>query len=151
MKTSLRIFGILLLGLFAISMVGCNGEDPPPPPMVEVEPPAPPSPEEQLTGQYTLTRYELDLDGLIVAFEPPTVTGSLVIVNGGSFFAEFVDNEGNETVIRSSKWSATATNVIIEDDPTTITYTLQGTTLTLVLSDPDLEGISITLDWKKTA
>ena len=152
MKTSLRILGILLLGLFAISTVGCERkEDPPPTPITPVEPPAPPSHEEQLTGQYQLTRYELNLDGLIFTFQPPTVTGSLVIVEGGSFFARFVDNEGAETVIRSNKWSASATNIILEDDTSVITYTWQGTDLTLNITGPDPEDLSVTLDWEKKA
>ncbi len=159
MKTSLRILGILLLGLFAISVVGCwRTEDPPQPPPIEDDPP---SPEEQLTGQYRLTwvelklevpaEAELELDELIFELEPPDVTGDIVMVNGGSFFMAYVYHEdGTEVVWKSDKWSATDTNIILEDDPTTITYTLSGTDLRLVLAHPDLDG-AILFKWEKKA
>ncbi len=147
MKTSLRIFGILLLGLFAISMAGCNGEDPP---IVnggggEV-PPDPPSPEEQLAGEYELIRLESNVGGVIEAYEPPAVEGNMVLVHGGSIYVFYIDQYGDEHTSRSDAWSATATTITVEGDPAR--YTLQGTTLTLFFEEPEFD-LTTTTKWKK--
>ena len=148
MKTSLRILGILLLGLFAISTVGCERkEDPPPTPITPVEPPAPPSHEEKLAGEYELTRAETKFDdGTIVGFEPPLAQGSLILVNGGSYYLEFSIEGSGERNNRGDKWSATATTITFGES---VSYTLQGTTLTLTEERDD--GLVLIMHWKKKA
>ncbi len=142
MKMSLRILRLLLIGLFAVTMLGCGGDDPPPP----LPPPPPPeeTPEEKLAGEYELIRAETKVDdGAIVAFEPPLAQGSLILVAGGSFYLEFsIEGLGGDSG-RGDKWSATDTTLTLgEGDPDS--YTLQGTTLTITAG-------TVILQWKKKA
>ena len=143
---SLRIFGVMLTGLFAIFMSGCNGEDGQPidsQPIIE----KPLSYEAQLAGEYELTKMEVTADGAGVSAEPPLVTGTLTLIEGGSLYMSF-SGEGEfaelGSTARGNSWSATATTLAVEGDPAR--YTLRGTELTLII---DEDGATVTLTWKK--
>ena len=144
MKTSLRILGILLLGLFAISTVGCERkEDPPPPPITPVEQPAPASHEEKLAGEYELIRLENNENGVIEVYEPPTFEGNMILVHGGSMYTIYID-EGDEHTYRSDAWSATTTTITYDEK--SVSYTLQGKILTITGEHDD---VIVTEKWKK--
>ncbi len=127
MKTRLRILGILLLGLFAIPVVGCEiTEDPPP--TVPIE--QPPSHDEQLAGKYELIRLELIVDGRVdTVSEPPAVEGSLTLVRGGSLHM-FIELSGTIANVKSDSWFATGTTINI-DNSEYFLYTLEGEILTI--------------------
>lgn len=127
MKTRLRILGILLLGLFAISMAGCERTEDPPSARLIVEPP---SHVEQLAGKYELIRLEHIVDGRTDSVnEPPVVEGSLTLVRGGSLHM-FIELSGTVGDIRSDSWLATGTTINI-DNSEYFLYTLEGEILTI--------------------
>ncbi len=137
---SLRVLKVLLIGLFTISMIGCellddgDGGTERETPMEIVTPSN--SYEKELSGTYSLTSVTKDVT---VKLEPPDVEGFLLIFSGSSI-ALNVKEAGlfGETIINitSPKWSATSTQIIVEGDYHY--YELQGTDLTLILHDEAL-------------
>ena len=136
MKTNLRILGILLLGLFAISVVGCGREENPPPPEDYVK---------KLAGDYELIRFEENEDGGIIGLEPPAIVGTLVLVEDGPVYISIVaSGAGYEDIRTLETWHATATKIFFA---TPTDYTLQGDVLTIITKDSD--GSTTTVKWRK--
>ena len=151
MKTSLRIFAILLIGLFAISMVGCNrNEEEKPPPVTATL-----SHEEKLAGEYELLRFEENFYGDINAKVPPAIEGSMVLQNGGAAYFYFTEEYELEVVSETNEakaWSATATTITFIDDygHHSLDYTLRGDVLTMTSDQSDDEGVDYEeFTWKK--
>ena len=159
MKKRMLFHVILLLTLTWGGFSGCdNGEDIVTPPEVEIEPDSP-SPEEQLAGLYDLIRFDYEGDSLDVTppLEPPIATGTLVMFEGDTFTLKWEVKEkdgGTSMQIGPKKWEASTTNILLDDSDASISYTLQGTILTLkVRVGPDLVGWvprEQILVWKKT-
>ena len=154
MKISVHILRILLAGLFAISIVGCERtEDPPPPtPITPTKPPL--SHEEKLAGEYKLTRIEYNEDGVIEVLETPEIEGTLTLVHEGSLYMSISEAGDYEDCFRADTWNVTATTLTFDfedysgSDTLQGTYTLQGTTLTLIIEEPESD-FTITMKWKK--
>ena len=144
MKNKFQIFQLNLACLFAIFNVGCGGDD-----TEETGPKTvtPPTPMEQLAGKYTLASLEMNIEGVILTLEPPSMFGEMSLGSGGGDWSvTFVATEtGISENATGTSWSANATTITLSPEPPE-PYTWDGTHLTFTeVSD----GIEITLKFQK--
>ena len=141
MKTGLHTLGLLLAGLLAVVIIGCGPDDED---VMKTEGETP-TPEEKLAGEYKLIQRETDHveDQWDQVDKPPDYEATLILIHGGSVVMSGV-YYGAEVSEHADTWSATATTITIGDD--TRSYTLQGTTLTIIFED---DRRTATEKWKK--
>lgn len=121
MKMSLRILGIILVGLFAIFTVGCGQDE-------DVEP--------EEAGTYTLV--STTLLG-ITLHAPEFVTGELNLNSGSNWTMDLDDEKYG-----GDSWDPVAN--ILYSGSDRIPYTFDGDTLRFTIRDDDAE---IDFVWRK--
>ncbi len=133
MKNSFRVFALMLVALFAIAFVGCGGDD-------EDEA------MDELTGKYTATEIEVEVDGSSIVVRPPDLFGQLNLnVGGGSWSMNYVFDGGDKVDHLGYSWSANGTILSLDGDPTS--YAWDGTYLTFSTSDGT--GLTVHFKWQK--
>ena len=133
MKMSLRILAIFLVGLFAISMIGCDRDS-------ETSD----TPEEKLAGKYSLSSAQIEVDGIVDTFEGLNTFGSFILNYGGTYSMS-LSIEGRPLIWEGDTWSATASRLTFDGrDSRGFDYELNGSILTL--SD---EETSLGMTWEK--
>ena len=144
MKLSLRVLGTLLAGLLTVAMIGCGSDDED---IIKNEEETL-TPEEKLVGEYELIERETDheedeWDGVS---KPPDFEATMMLTDGGDA-VEFGVFYGSE-FSNHNTWSATATTITFTDadEEITASYTLQGTTLTIIY---EFDFQTVTEKWKK--
>ena len=125
MKTSLRIFGIILVALFTISMSEC------------------PDREDARVGTYTLVSAEVEVDGRSGTAYPPDIRGTLTLSSDGSFSLRISSASNSNS--GSGTWNSTTLtfdsggnrHYSFDEDKNTIEFTSR------------VAGITSTYVWQK--
>ena len=141
MKTSLHIISIILFSLFVVSIVGCGGDEPTPEP----------TPEEKLSGTYSLLNVAFSRGGTAFTMEPPFVSGKMHLNAQGSWLLQVTWNdpsfEADDLSGLGFAWTADNEKITF-DDGGAIPYTLSGDTLVLIFDDLE-DGYTMELSWDK--
>lgn len=131
MKIGLHVLRILLFGLLVVTMIGCSSDD------EDI------TPEEKLAGEYELIHGEYDdhVDDEWDEVRNPPEYQLTIRLNHGADAVIFGSDEGDKFSEHFDSWSATDTTITFQggsdDEELISSYTLQGTTLTIIIEDDD--------------
>ena len=125
MKTSLRIFGIILVALSTISMSEC------------------PDREDARVGTYTLTSAEVEVGGRSGTLYPPDIRGTLTLSSDGRFSMRISSTSVSRS--GSGTWNSTTLTLDSGDD---LHYSFDENNNTIEFTF-NVDGITSTYVWQK--
>ena len=133
MKTSFRVFALMLVALFSVAFIGCGGDD-------EDEA------VDELTGRYTATEMIVEEGGSSVVIRPPDLFGQLTLGSkGGPWSLTLLYRESYRVDQSGTTWSANGTDLWLAEEP--IPYTWDRTYLIFSFTEDES---TLRLKWQKT-
>ena len=138
MKTSFRVFALILVALFSVAFIGCSGDD-------EDEA------VDEFTGKYTATEISVEAGGSSVVIRPPDLFGQLTLGSRGgpwSLTILFTESdllpESERIDLSGTTWIANGTDLWLDEEPAP--YTWDGTYLIFSVTEDEL---TLRFKWQK--